>query len=65
MIRAGLILNSIVCDVEAGNYQNVEVTQIDRILQKISKLDLVYLRGSSVLVTIQYTNPITKIAAIR
>src|SRR5208282_1849779 len=40
MTKAGSILRAIVSDIEAANYQNVADTPIDRILQKISKLDL-------------------------
>jgi integrase/recombinase XerD len=40
MTKAGLILRAIVLDIEAANSQNLVVTPIDRILQKISKLDL-------------------------
>jgi len=40
MTKAGLLLKAIVCENEAANYQNVVESPIDRILQKISKLDL-------------------------
>lgn len=39
MTRAGAILRAIFSDIEAASYQDVE-TPIDRIVQKISKLDL-------------------------
>jgi integrase/recombinase XerD len=40
MTGAGAILRAIVSDSEAANYQNVVETPIDRILRKISRLDL-------------------------
>jgi hypothetical protein len=39
MTKAGLILKAIVLDIEAANSQNSAITPIDRILQKIYKLD--------------------------
>lgn len=40
MTKAGSILRAIVSDIEVTDYQNAVVAPIDRILQKISKLDL-------------------------
>jgi integrase/recombinase XerD len=39
MTKAGLILSAIVLDIEAAYSRNAAVTPIDRILQKISRLD--------------------------
>jgi integrase/recombinase XerD len=39
MTNAGLILRAIALDLEAANSQNVVIPQIDRILQKITKVD--------------------------
>jgi site-specific recombinase XerD len=39
MTKAGLLLKTIVLDIEAANSRNAAVTPIDRILQKISNLD--------------------------
>ena len=40
MTKAGLILRAIISDIEAGKQQTAVESPIDRILQKISKLDL-------------------------
>ncbi len=39
MTKAGLLLRAIVLDIEAADSRNTAVTPVDRILQKISKLD--------------------------
>jgi site-specific recombinase XerD len=39
MTKAGLILRAIALDIEAANSRNTVIPQIDRILQKIAKLD--------------------------
>ena len=40
MTKAGLILKAIVSDIDAIHQQYAAASPIDRILQKISKLDL-------------------------
>jgi len=40
MTRAGAILRAIVSEIEAADYQNVVDTPIDRILQRISKIEI-------------------------
>ena len=40
MTKAGLILKALVCDVDTLHQQYAAASPIDRILQKISKLDL-------------------------